>query len=101
MKSFASDNYAGVLPEVMTALQAANSQHARSYGADEITARTTQLFREVFGADIDVLFVFNGTGANVLSVSAGTQSYNSVLCADISHIYNDESSAPETLTGCR
>jgi threonine aldolase len=24
-----------------------------------------------------------------------------VLCADISHIYNDESSAPETVTGCR
>jgi threonine aldolase len=101
MKSFASDNYAGVLPEVMAALQSANSLHARSYGADEITERTTQLFREVFGADVEVLFVFNGTGANVLSLSAATQSYNSVLCADISHIYNDESSAPETLTGCR
>lgn len=101
MKSFASDNYAGVLPEVMEALQAANMHHARSYGADEITHRTTQLFREVLGADVEVLFVFNGTGANVLSLSAATHSYNSVLCTDISHIYNDESSAPETFTGCR
>lgn len=101
MKSFASDNYAGVLPEIMEALQRANTGHARSYGADDITARTKLLFKEVFGADVDVYFVFNGTGANVLSISSATQSYNSVLCADISHIYNDESAAPETFTGCR
>ncbi|WP_276134974.1 threonine aldolase family protein [Polluticoccus soli] len=101
MKSFASDNYAGVLPEVMEALQRANSEHARSYGADDITARTIKLFREVFGADVDVYFVFNGTGANVLSISSATMSYNAVLCADVSHIYCDESSAPETFTGCR
>jgi len=101
MKSFASDNYAGVLPEVMEALQKANSGHARSYGADEVTKRVTDLFKAVFEADVDVFFVFNGTGANVLSISTVTQSYNAVLCADTSHIYNDESSAPETFTGCR
>ena len=101
MKSFASDNYAGVLPEVMTALAAANADHARSYGADDITERATALFREIFGDVADVLFVFNGTGANVLSISAATQSFHAVLCADASHIYNDEGSAPETLTGCR
>jgi threonine aldolase len=101
MKSFASDNYAGVLPEVMEALQQANIEHARSYGADELTARVVKLFREIFEADCDVYFVFNGTGANVLSISSATQSYNAVLCTDISHIYNDESSAPETFTGCR
>lgn len=101
MKSFASDNYAGVLPEVIDALQRANEAHARSYGADDITARTRKLFCELFDANVDVYFVFNGTGANVLSISSATQSYNSVLCADISHIYNDESAAPETFTGCR
>jgi len=101
MKSFASDNYAGVMPEIMEALQKANTGHARSYGADEITKRTTALFREIFGTDVDVFFVFNGTGANVLSISSATQSFNAVLCSDTSHIYNDESSAPETFTGCR
>lgn len=101
MKSFASDNYAGVLPEVMEALSRANVDHARSYGSDDITKRTVSLFREVFEADADVYFVFNGTGANILSISSATQSYNAVLCADTSHIYNDESSAPETFTGCR
>lgn len=101
MKSFASDNYAGVLPEVMEALARANGEHARAYGADEITKRATDLFRQVFDADVDVYFVFNGTGANILSISSATQSYNAVLCSDTSHIYNDESSAPETFTGCR
>lgn len=101
MKSFASDNYAGVLPEIMEALEKANTLHARSYGADEVTKRTVSLFRELFDAEVDVYFVFNGTGANLLSISSGSHSYNSILCADTSHIYNDESSAPETFTGCR
>lgn len=101
MKSFASDNYAGVLPEVMNALMDANTGHAGSYGNDEITQRVTGIFREQFGATADVFFVFNGTGANVLSISSATASFNAVLCADVSHIYNDESSAPETFTGCR
>ncbi len=100
-KSFASDNYAGVLPQVMDALLKANTGHARSYGADEITAYSRALFNQVFEADTNVYFVFNGTGANVLSISSATHSYNAVLCADTSHIYNDESSAPETFTGCR
>lgn len=101
MKSFASDNYAGVLPEVMHALSKVNKEHAGSYGNDAVTQSTMQLFKTVFDADVAVHFVFNGTGANVLSISAATQSYNAVLCADISHIYNDESSAPESFTGCR
>lgn len=101
MKSFASDNYAGVLPQMMEALTKANENHARSYGADEITARTRRLCCEIFTPQTEVFFVFNGTGANVLSISSATQSYNAVLCSNTSHIYNDESSAPETLTGCR
>lgn len=101
MKGFASDNYAGVLPEVMQAIAAANEEHMTSYGADPISERTRKLFCEAFEADVDVYFVFNGTGANVLSLSSATQSFNSVICADTSHIYCDESSAPETFTGCR
>ncbi len=101
MKSFASDNYAGVLPEVMEALQKANIDHEVSYGSDTITERVTRLFKDSFGSDVEVCFVFNGTGANVLSLSAATKPFSSVLCADTSHIYNDESTAPETYTGCR
>jgi len=85
----------------MEALQKTNTNHARSYGADEVTARVRALFNHIFEADAQVYFVFNGTGANVLSISSTTQSFNSVLCADTSHIYCDESAAPETFTGCR
>ncbi len=101
MQSFASDNYAAVLPEIMDALATVNQEHAASYGNDPYTQKTIQKFREIFEADVDVYFVFNGTGANVLSISAATQSFHSILCADTSHLYNDESSAPETFTGCR
>lgn len=101
MKGFASDNYAGVLPEIMDALTRANTDHARAYGADDITERTENLFRDIFEADVEVYFVYNGTCANVLSMSSGTQSYNAILCAETSHLYCDESAAPETFTGCR
>jgi len=101
MKGFASDNYAGVLLEVMSALAELNNEHAVSYGADAYTHKVTSLFKDVFEADVEVVFVFNGTGANVLSASTALESYNSVLCADTSHFYNDESTAPETFTGCR
>lgn len=101
MKSFASDNYAGVHPQLMEALHQANIGHARAYGADEISERCHKLFEHSFGKLAGLHFVFNGTGANVLSLAACTRSFEAVLCSDISHIYSDEGSAPESFTGCR
>jgi threonine aldolase len=99
--TFASDNYSGVHPEIMEALQHANHGHAASYGADEYTTRALQKFKSIFGDDIDVFFVYNGTGANVLGLSALTQSFHSIICSELSHIHVDESTAPEKFTGCR
>jgi len=101
MKSFASDNYSGVHPEIMDAIQKANHAHASSYGSDEYTARAIEKFKEHFGDDIEVFFVYNGTGANVLGLSALTRSYNSVICQEGAHINVDESTAPEKFTGCK
>lgn len=101
VKSFASDNYAGVLPQVMKALAHVNNDHARSYGADDVTSRVQKIIRSMFGPQAEAFFVFNGTGANVLCASAAVASHRSILVADISHFYNDEGSAPETVTGCR
>lgn len=100
-RTLASDNYSGVLPEMIEAITQANNSHAKAYGYDDITKTTKQLFREIFNHSVDVAFVFNGTGANVLSLSLCTNSFNSVLCARSSHLYEDESTAPETFTGCR
>lgn len=100
-KTFASDNYSGVHPTVMEALINANTAHAASYGNDEWTERAIGKFKEHFGEDIDVYFVYNGTGANVSGLSAITQSYNSIICSDLAHINVDESTAPEKFTGCK
>ena len=101
MKTFASDNYSGVHPEIMDALAKANHDHAGSYGSDDYTARAIEKFKGLFGSDIEVFFVYNGTGANVLGLSTMTQSYNSILCAESAHINVDESTAPEKFTGCK
>jgi len=100
-RTFASDNYAGVHPEIMQALLDANNGHASSYGNDPFTENATAAFRKIFGEDTAVFFVYNGTGANVLALSGITNSYNSVLCAESAHINVDESTAPEKFTGCK
>jgi threonine aldolase len=100
-KTFASDNYAGVHPEIMDALIRANSGHAASYGADDFTAEAISKFKEFFGNHIEVFFVYNGTGANVLGLSAIAQSFNSIICSDLAHINVDESTAPEKFLGSK
>lgn len=100
-KTFASDNYAGVHPEIMDALQRANQGHEGSYGNDSFTQAAIAKFKEHFGDAIDVYFVYNGTGANVLGLSILTSSYNSIICAEGAHINVDESTAPEKFLGCK
>jgi threonine aldolase len=101
MKTFASDNYAGVHPEIMEALNHANQGHAGSYGADGYTLKAIQKFKDLFGEETEVFFAYNGTGANVLGLSALTQSFNSIVCSDLAHINVDESTAPELFMGCK
>lgn len=99
--TFASDNYAGVHPEIMDALFRANQGHSASYGADEFTTRAIQKFKALLGEDIEIYFAYNGTGANVLGLQAITNSFHSVLCSELAHINVDESTAPEKFTGCK
>jgi threonine aldolase len=100
-RSFASDNNAVVHPEAMEAIRRANEGHAVGYGDDSYTESAVKKFREQFGSDVSVFFVFNGTAANVLSLQALTRTFHAVLCAELSHIYTDECGAPERLTGCK
>jgi threonine aldolase len=100
-RSFASDNNAGIHPEVVKAIVAANQGHAVGYGDDPYTESAISKFRQHFGADIDVFIVFNGTAANCLSLKALTDSYHAVICTEAAHIYTDECGAPEKFTGCK
>jgi len=100
-RSFASDNNAGVHPKIMEAIAAANDGHVIAYGDDPYTARAVKLFREHLGKDVEVYFVFGGTGANVLGLKAGTESHHAIICAQTAHINVDECGAPEKFTGCK
>jgi threonine aldolase len=100
-RSFASDNNAGVHPEVLKAIAAANQGHVVGYGDDPYTGSAVRQFKRHFGADIEVFFVFNGTAANCLGLKALTNSYHAVICGEAAHIYVDECGAPEKFTGCK
>jgi len=100
-RSFASDNNAGVHPEIIEALRAVNEGHVVAYGDDDVTARAIKLFKKHFGKDVEVFFVFGGTGANTLGLKAITKPYHAVICAETAHINVDECGAPEKFTGCK
>ncbi|MDZ4091217.1 MAG: low specificity L-threonine aldolase [Arthrobacter sp.] len=101
VRGFASDNYSGVHPEVLAALAAANEGHQVSYGEDEYTARLQQLMEEHFGEGIECFPVFNGTGANVLSLQSLLPRWGAVVCASTAHINMDENGAPERIGGIK
>jgi threonine aldolase len=92
---FASDNHAGVHPDVLAAVISANEGHAAAYGGDPWTARAIQRFREHLGPHAHAFPVFNGTGANVLCLESLTQPWQAVVCARTAHLHVDECGAPE------
>jgi threonine aldolase len=100
-RGFASDNNAGVHPEILQAIASVNQGHVSAYGNDPYTRSAVKKFEEHFGPDIAVFFTFNGTGANVLGLQSLTRPYHAVLCSDYAHIYTDECGAPEKHTGCK
>ena len=100
-RSFASDNNAGIHPDVLKAILAANQGHAVGYGDDLYTESALEKFKQHFGDDIETFIVFNGTAANCLSLKALTDSYHAVICTEAAHIYTDECGAPERFTGCK
>ncbi len=100
-RGFASDNNAGVHPEILQALRSVNAGHEIAYGDDRYTIKTIHKMKEIFGSDTEIFFVFIGTAANVLGLSALTQSHHAVICPDTAHIHVDECGAPEKFTGCK
>jgi threonine aldolase len=100
-RSFASDNNSIVHPKVMEALQKVNHTHELSYGEDAYTQSARKKFKEVFGRESEVFFVFNGTGANVTGLAAITQPHQAVVCTETAHINVDECGAVERFAGCR
>lgn len=98
---FASDNSSGVHPAFLKAISEVNQGHVIGYGDDIYTERAFQAFKTTFGSDIEVFFTFLGTGANVLGLDALTNPYNSIICAETAHIFEDECGAVERFGGAK
>lgn len=98
---FASDNWAGIHPDVLDAIARANAGHQPAYGEDPLTAEATALFKRSFGHEAQVFFVFNGTGANLVGLLSMVQRYESVICTESAHIQVDECGAPEAHLGSK
>jgi threonine aldolase len=101
LRGFASDNYAGVHPEILDAIAAANNGHQIAYGEDVYTARLHEVFAEHFGEGVEVYPVFNGTGANVVGLQSMLPRWGAVICAKTAHINTDEAGAPEKVGGIK
>src|SRR5690606_33490226 len=101
LKGFASDNYAGVHPEILQAIADANGGHQAAYGDDVYTEALQDVFRRHFGERARAWPVFNGTAANVVSLRAMTAHWEAVVCAETAHINTDEGGAPEVAGGIK
>lgn len=100
MRSFGSDNNSGVHPRIMKAITEANVDHAIGYGDDQWTKDATKAIQsQLEDFEIEPYFVFNGTGANVVSLQACTLPFHSIVCASTAHIATDECGAPAKFTG--
>jgi threonine aldolase len=92
-RHFASDNNAGISPEVIEAVVEANQGHVVGYGHDDYTERAQAAVSEIFEKECAVFFVSNGTTANCLALSAFLESYHAVITHEHSHLETDECNA--------
>jgi threonine aldolase len=97
--NFASDNAAGIAPEILAAVARANEGPALAYGHDDWTARLERRFADMFERDVAVFLVATGTAANALALAHLTPPWGAVLCHVESHVATDECGAPEFFGG--
>lgn len=97
--NFASDNAAGVAPEILAAIAAANEGSALAYGNDAATRRVERRFAELFEREVAVFLAPTGTAANALAIAHLTPPWGAVLCHAEAHIATDECGAPEFFGG--
>src|SRR4051812_41439773 len=97
---FRSDNAAGVAPEILAAIQAANFGSAQAYGADRWSADLQAMVREVFEHPHATVFpVLTGTAANSLALAAMCPQWGAVLCHESAHILQNECGSSSLFSG--
>jgi len=98
--SLASDNFSGIHPEVLKAIEEANRGHAMAYSADPWTKKAEELFKHHFGQQAEAFIVYNGTAANVCALKHVLSPWQSILCPENAHIWTDECGAVSAVSGC-
>jgi threonine aldolase len=93
--NFSSDNVAGIAPEILAALAAANAGTEQSYGADAVSARVERRLAEIFEHEVAVFPVATGTAANALALATLVPPWGVVYCHEEAHVAVDECGAPE------
>jgi threonine aldolase len=93
--NFASDNTAGVAPEIFDALARANEGFTLGYGNDDLTRAVERRIGEVFERDAAVFLVPTGTAANALALAHVSPPWGAVFSHSEAHIVTDECGAPE------
>lgn len=93
--NFSSDNVAGIAPEILAALAAANTGTQQSYGADAVSARLERHLAEIFEHEVTVFPVATGTAANALALATLVPPWGVVYCHAEAHVAVDECGAPE------
>jgi threonine aldolase len=97
--NFASDNAAGIAPEILAAIARANEGYALAYGEDQCTERLERRFAEMFEREVAVFLAATGTAANALALAHLTPPWGAVICHSEAHIATDECGAPEFFGG--
>ncbi|WP_339715350.1 low specificity L-threonine aldolase [uncultured Sneathiella sp.] len=97
--NFASDNAAPVAPQILSAIQKANTGPVLSYGNDLLTKGVEEKLKCIFDCDLRAFPVATGTAANSLGLSALVPPYGAIYCHQLAHIDKDECGAPEFFTG--
>jgi threonine aldolase len=99
MMNFASDNGAGVAPQILDAIVASSRVNAPAYGADEYSGRAIAMLGDVFDAKVEAYLTPTGTGANALALSAMARPWEAIFCHEEAHVHDDECGAPEFFAG--
>lgn len=96
---FASDNTAGVVPEVLEAWTEANAGFAAGYSTDEWSERARAAIAKFFETECEVFFLLTGTAANALAFAHYARPFEAILVHASAHAQTDECNAPEFFAG--
>lgn len=99
-QSFASDNYSGVHPDILSHLSATATEYHSAYGYDTYTQQLQDTVQRLLGStDLRAYPLMTGTGANVSGIKQLLKPYQAVIASDFSHIHVDETGSLEALSG--